>query len=427
MMAEPMAPHWLLIRMAAQNVVRRRLRAILLALAVMVGVGVGFASFIAGWALRAGTATAFSRMGADLVVVPRATLVNITASLLTVQPADETLADDLAKPLAAIAGVARVAPQRVVPILVDGQPSNVIAFDPAQDFTVLSWLEDQQPRSIGASDVIVGGRLAGGLGQTLSLCGKPLGIYGRLGKTGVGPFDESYFVTFDALTDLVAFCRGSGGDRAGTPGAGVGLEHAGANACPPDLQPNRASAFLLQLSAGAKIEEVKFALAQLSDVKIVEGNNVLTSSRQALSSLLIGIALFTAFQLTALLILVSLLFSAIVQERYREVGLLRAMGARPNQVMTVILGEAAIITGLAGLAGLVFGAALLMIFARSLGFYFDLLGIPFSWPPAMVVQLAAVVAVAISAFLGVIGAFVPAWRVRRMAPHALIHQGSSAT
>ena len=103
------------------------------------------------------------------------------------------------------------------------------------------------------------------------------------------------------------------------------------------------------------------------------------------------------------------------------------MGATPNHVMAIILGEAAIITGLAGLAGLVFGAALIMAFARSLGFYFDLLGIPFSWPSPMVLQLAAVVAVAISALLGVIGAFVPAWRVRRMAPHALIHSGSPAT
>ena len=77
----------------------------------------------------------------------------------------------------------------------------------------------------------------------------------------------------------------------------------------------------------------------------------------------------------------SLLFSAIVQERYREVGLLRAMGARPNQVMTIILGEAAITTGLGGLAGVAFGAILLLAFARSLGFYFGLLGIPFSWPP----------------------------------------------
>jgi putative ABC transport system permease protein len=177
---------------------------------------------------------------------------------------------------------------------------------------------------------------------------------------------------------------------------------------------------LLQLSPGAKLDEVKFALARLPDVKIVEGNGVITSSRQALSTLLIGIAAFTAFQLIALLILVSLLFSAIVQERYREVGLLRAMGAKPNQVMTIILTEAAIITGLGGLAGLAFGAAMLLMFARSIGFYFGLLGVPFAWPPLAVLQISAVLAVSFSAVLGLVGAFLPAWRARRMAPYALI-------
>ena len=147
---------------------------------------------------------------------------------------------------------------------------------------------------------------------------------------------------------------------------------------------------------------------------------MLTSSRQALSTLLIGIAVFTAFQLIALLILVSLLFSAIVQERYREVGLLRAMGARSGQVMTVILAEAAIITGLGGLAGLGFGTALLLLFTRSLGFYFGLLGVPFSWPPLAVLQVAVLAALVFSAVLGLVGAFLPAWRVRRMAPYALI-------
>src|SRR5262249_56831005 len=108
--------------------------------------------------------------------------------------------------------------------------------------------------------------------------------------------------------------------------------------------------------------------------------------------------------------------SAIVRERYREVGLLRAVGARPDQVMTIILGEAAITTGLGGLAGVVFGAVLLMAFARSLGFYFGLLGIPFSWPPPGILQASAIVALVFSAILGAAGAFVPAWRVDRVGP-----------
>ena len=96
--------HWLLIRLAAQNVGRRPMRAIFLGVAVMLGVGIGFASFVAGWALREGMAVSFSRMGADLIVVPRATLVNITSSLLTVQPTDETLPAELAQRIAAIPG-----------------------------------------------------------------------------------------------------------------------------------------------------------------------------------------------------------------------------------------------------------------------------------------------------------------------------------
>jgi putative ABC transport system permease protein len=109
-MARGRHTRWLLIRLAAQNVGRHRWRAIFLGLAVMLGVGIGFAGFVAGSALRQGISTSFSRMGADLLVVPRATLINITASLLTVQPTDETLPADLANRIAAIPGSPRSRP-----------------------------------------------------------------------------------------------------------------------------------------------------------------------------------------------------------------------------------------------------------------------------------------------------------------------------
>src|SRR5215470_1437321 len=423
-MARGRHDHWLLlIRLAAQNVGRCRLRAILLGVAVMLGVGIAFASFVAGWSLRDGIARSFSRMGADLVVVPRATLVNITSSLLTVQPTEETLPADLASSIGAIPGVAQTAPQRIVPALVEGRRVDLVAFDPTKDFSVLPWLEQHVGGPV--EGLLAGGGLAASLGATLSVCGMPLPVYGRLARTGVGPFDESYFLSFDALAEVVSFCRGSppaakpaGKAESGALPPVARMSHA--DVCTGDLRLDRVSAFLLQLSPGAKPEEVKFALSRLPGLKVVDGNGVLTSSRQALSALLIGVSAFTAFQLVALLILVSLLFSAIVQERYREVGLLRAMGARPNQVMTLILTEAAIVTALGGLAGLGFGVAVLLMFARSLGFYFGLLGVPFSWPPLAILQAGAVVALAFSALLGLVGAFLPAWRARRMAPYELM-------
>ena len=113
-MVAHLSPQFLLFRLAAQNMGRRRLRALLLGLAVMLAVGVAFASFIGGWALRGGVVTSFSRMGADIVVVPRGTLVNITSTLLTVQPTDQELDAELAERLRGLPDVALVAPQRIV-------------------------------------------------------------------------------------------------------------------------------------------------------------------------------------------------------------------------------------------------------------------------------------------------------------------------
>jgi hypothetical protein len=59
---------WLLIRLAAQNVFRRRLRAMFLGAAVMLGVGIAFASFSRLWMLRHAKdwRRGFERAGKDI-------------------------------------------------------------------------------------------------------------------------------------------------------------------------------------------------------------------------------------------------------------------------------------------------------------------------------------------------------------------------
>jgi len=191
---------------------------------------------------------------------------------------------------------------------------------------------------------------------------------------------------------------------------------AGAINCLPDLASGQVSAFLLQLSPAASAGSVQFAVGQIPGLKIVAGNPVFTASRQALGSLFWGIAVFAGLLLLALLFLVTLLFSAIVQERYREIGLLRAMGAQPGQIMSIILIEAGLITSLGGLLGLGLGLSLVLAFARSLGLYFASLGVPFAWPPDWAIWLAAAASMVFAAGIGIIGAFIPAWRVRQLEP-----------
>src|SRR5215831_2157184 len=192
----------LLARLAAQNLSRRRLRVTLLVLSVSLAVGVGLACVVLGWSIRGGISANFSRMGADMIIVPRNTRVNITSSLLTVQPTEEVMPGSIEKELERIPGVARVAPQRMVSVSVEGQRFKVIAFDPETDFTVLNWLGRPATKAFAAGDLLAGSSVSGQPGETLSVCSEPLRIYGRLGKTGVGPFDEAYFVTFETLGRL---------------------------------------------------------------------------------------------------------------------------------------------------------------------------------------------------------------------------------
>ncbi len=101
----------LYLRLALQNLLRRRMRTILLVVAVALGSGAVFGALTLLRGIEQSMTAGFHRLGADLLVVPEATMVNLTAALLTVQPTVETLDGRLAQELARLPGVARVAPQ----------------------------------------------------------------------------------------------------------------------------------------------------------------------------------------------------------------------------------------------------------------------------------------------------------------------------
>jgi len=182
-------------------------------------------------------------------------------------------------------------------------------------------------------------------------------IHGRLARTGVGPVDDSYFITFAGLDFLAALCSQDTALRQNSDHEAM---------CLPDHEAGKVTAVLLQLAPQARLEQVKFAVSQIAGVKVVEGNRLLTSSRQALRSLLVGVAVFSGIMALAILILVSLLFSAIVQERTRELGLLRAVGTTRRQVKRVVRYEAVITSLIGGVLGIVVGTVLAVLFTQPL-------------------------------------------------------------
>ena len=146
----------------------------------MLGVGVGFASFVAGWALRSGMATSLSRMGADLVV--RTPDIGEYHVELTDSSTDGCVIGRRHGEISCryLLGLRESAPQRIVPSMIDDHAANLIAFDPASDFSILPWLGEHQPAPLSRDSVITGGRVAARVGEAIQICGKSLVVHGRL-------------------------------------------------------------------------------------------------------------------------------------------------------------------------------------------------------------------------------------------------------
>jgi putative ABC transport system permease protein len=225
----------------------------MLLLAIGLGTGAIFASFVLARGIEASMQQSFSRMGADLIVVPAEAMVNITSALLTVQPTDAAMDSSLLDRIARIDGVAQAAPQTIyrVPMMA-GMPehkANLIAFDPDRDFTVTPWMAQHLPRPLQKGDLLSGSRRSEKVGDELQPCNVASVTYGKLGRSGVGPVDESLFATYETVSAL-----------AGNGALKKRIESYNAR---------RLSAVLVRLDLGATCEQVRFAVARLPGVKVI--------------------------------------------------------------------------------------------------------------------------------------------------------------
>src|SRR6516162_5275721 len=104
---------FLLGRLALQNLGRRKTRTLLLLAAVAICSGAVFTGAVLMRSIESSMAVGFTRLGADMLIVPAGTLTNITAALLTAEPTDFTLDDSLLARLERLKGVQRAAPQLI--------------------------------------------------------------------------------------------------------------------------------------------------------------------------------------------------------------------------------------------------------------------------------------------------------------------------
>ena len=99
-----------------------------------------------------------------------------------------------------------------------------------------------------------------------------------------------------------------------------------------------------------------------------------------------------------------------VNERTREIGLLRALGASRGQILGLFLGEAMILAAIGGFSGLAFGLGL----ARLLNLLLPALPVHTPWLYALLAEISAVL-------IGLAAGVLPARRAARLDPVTALH------
>ncbi|MDD4912213.1 MAG: ABC transporter permease [Sideroxydans sp.] len=99
-----------------------------------------------------------------------------------------------------------------------------------------------------------------------------------------------------------------------------------------------------------------------------------------------------------------------VTERTAEIGLLRALGARENQVLMLFLGEAIMLSALGGIMGLLMGVGI----AQGLHLLIPSLPVHTPWLYAVLAELTAVT-------IGLVAGVAPAMRAARLDPVEALH------
>lgn len=102
-----------------------------------------------------------------------------------------------------------------------------------------------------------------------------------------------------------------------------------------------------------------------------------------------------------------------VKERTREIGIRKALGAKPSSIVSTLLLESILVTSVAGYLGLVLGVSLLELISfglRSAG-----ANLPFFKNPEVNLQV-ALTAIALLVVVGVLAGLVPALRAAKISP-----------
>lgn len=383
-----------LLKIAKKNLRRKPLRSFVLVISIslLVSIFIFSLSFVIN--VSSSIRKTSERLGADILIVPAGTRGAAEDVLLENKAKPFYMDRNIMKRLKDIKGIDTLTSQTYLVTLTgvccDVPETVVVAFNQDSDFIVTPWLKEKLKRRLRKGEAIAGNEsflnINLGLMEIDSvLFGNTFRIVGSLDKTGTG-LDNAIFISDENMEDIIKNGK-------------------------VDVKPGQISIIFAKVKKGYD----PYKVSRDIEDNIVEvdtmarrdiGKNLVNSLRDINSIFILSLLISTILSI----FLTWAIFSAIVNERTREVGIMRAMGAKTRHVAGLFLIEVMLISAIGSIMGVVSGTFLSLSLSKS----FNILRTLSTELTVLQRVLIGILSFLAGSVISVTGALSPIWRVKRV-------------
>ena len=342
------------------------------------------------------------RLGADLVVVPVGARGFAEEFLLESKNTSFYMPISIVEKVKKIEGIEAITHHTYLSsisgLCCDIVPTRIVAFDPATDFIINPWLQRSLGRPLQIGEAIAGSGTSENLGLGLldieaTIFNNRFKIVGVLEKTGTG-LDHALFMTEENLKNII--------ESGKSP-----------------LKKGEISIIFTKLKKGLDPDYVGRVLeGEIPEVDVMARSDM---GEKFLSTLadINKIFLLTTFLASLLTtFLVWAIFSAIANERAKEIGIMRALGAKESHIVLLYLLEVLVLGILGSTIGALAGTYLSALLADS----FSLLKNISAGLSTVQHVIIATAGLIIGTAICVAGAMMPINRIKKMEPLLVIKE-----
>jgi putative ABC transport system permease protein len=388
-------------RLVRQNILGSLFRSGAIFLCAALVAGLSLSATLVAQGAEAGLRRNLSRMGADIIVIPWGTMSQDSeGAQLVGMMTDRWMPRAYLERIAAVEGVEIVSPQLYLATVTDSEfcalpEMYLVAYDPDTDFVLDPWLEHDPIGHLRLGEAIGGAAVsAPDGGQYIQVFGYPLRLIRTLEETG-GDVDQALFVSFETAQAILTEVQSQ-------PKPAF------------EIAPESISTAMIKVGLGYDPHDVAIRiLEQVPSVIPVESTGFFQTQRGQMVGLLRIVLLLGVLTWVLAVLFMGLVFSLAANERRREIGMLRALGATQTLVLKTLLLEGAVLALSGGVAGIGLAVSAAGLFQEQIS---RLLNIQIALPsPLPLIGLAA--AGLVLALVSVtVAAWIPSVRLSRQEP-----------